>query len=89
MPMRRRRVYWDHSYSRRDRMESWLSISIYLSGAVLLLSMLGCLPDIISSTVSWLLPAKLSHRPGGLSANEQVSPLLTSLCGFLMVLSGV
>src|ERR1019366_8375494 len=60
MPMHRRRVYLDYGPSRKSRIEGWLSFSIYLSAAILLLSLLGCLPDVMSSTLRWLLPERLS-----------------------------
>ncbi len=88
MPMHRRRVYLGDSPSRRSRMEGWLSFSIYLSAAILLLSLLGCLPDVMSSTLRWLLPERLSDRVGVPSGMEQASGL-TLLCETLMMLSGV
>jgi hypothetical protein len=87
MPWHRRRVYLEYSSSRRARMDGWLSLSIYLSMAILLLSLLGCLPDVISSTIGWLLPAKISTKLGVISGPEQVS-FLATLCEILMVLSG-
>ena len=87
MPMHRRRVYLDYSSSRKARMEGWLSFSIYLSAAILLLSLLGCLPDVISSTLRWLLPERLSYRFGVTSGMEQAS-VLAVLCEALMTLSG-
>ena len=87
MPMHRRRVYFDYSSSRRARIEGWLSLSIYLSAAILLLSLLGCLPDIMSLTLSWLLPDRLSSRLGAISGMEQGSSL-AMFCETLMVLSG-
>ena len=88
MPMHRRRVYLAYSPSRRSRLEGWLSFSIYLSAAILLLSLLGCLPDVMSSTLRWLLPERLSDRVGVASGTEPASGL-TLLCETLMTLSGV
>lgn len=83
MPMHRRRVYLGYSPSPRSRLEGWLSFSIYLSAAILLLSLLGCLPDVVSSTLRWLLPERLSDRAGVASGMEQASGL-TLLCETLM-----
>ena len=83
MPMHRRRVYLDYSSSRKSRIEGWLSFSIYLSAAILLLSLLGCLPDVISSTLSWLLPERLSDRFGVALVTGRSSGL-TLLCETLM-----
>jgi hypothetical protein len=68
-------------------MEGWLSLSIYLSAAILLLSLLGCLPDVFSSTLSWILPENLSSRLGVIPGTEPVSSM-AMLCEVLMVLSG-
>jgi hypothetical protein len=62
--MHRRRVYTDFSSSRKAQSEGWLSISIYVSAVILLFSLLGCLPDMISSTLGWLLPERVSYRLG-------------------------
>ena len=86
MPMRRRRVYLDYSSSRKARMEGWLSLSIFLAAAVLLLSLLGCLPDVVSSTLSWLLPERLSARLGVTSGTE--TSVWAVPCEILMTLSG-
>ncbi len=86
MPMHRRRVYLDHSSSRKARIEGWLSLSIFLSAAILLLSLLGCLPDVVSSTLLWVLPEKLSARLGVPSGTETSVWVLP--CGILMSLSG-
>ena len=88
MPMHRRRVYLSYSPSRRSRLEGWLAFSIYVSAAILLLSLLGRLPDVVSSTLGWLLPAKLADRVGVASGTEPASGL-TLLCETLMTLSGV
>ena len=87
MPMHRRRVYLDCSSSRKSRIEGWLSFSIYLSAAILLLSLVGCLPDVMSSTLRWLLPERLTDRVGVASGMEQAS-VLAVLCETLMTLSG-
>ena len=55
MPMHRRRVYLEHSSSRKARMEGWLSLSICLWAVILLLSLAVCLPDVISATLRWLV----------------------------------
>src|SRR5262249_61583752 len=60
MPMHRRRVYFDHSYSRRARIEGWLTLSIFLSAAVLLVCLLCCLSE-ASSTLCWLPSKRLSR----------------------------
>ena len=86
MPMHRRRVYFDYSSSRRARTEGWLSLSIYMSAAILLLSLLGCLPNIIASTVGWLLPER-AYRLGVISGTLQV-PELTILCEIMVAFSG-
>jgi hypothetical protein len=86
MPMHRRRVYLDRSSRRKARMEGWLSLSIFLSAAILLLSLLGCLPDLVSSTVSWLLPDRLSARLGLTGAAE--TSVWAVPCEILMTLSG-
>jgi hypothetical protein len=87
MPMHRRRVYFDHSSSRKARSEGWFSLSIYLSAAILLFSLLGCLPDVLSLTLAWLLPERLSYRLGVISGTAQAS-LLATLCEILLALSG-
>ena len=46
------------------------------------------LPDVISSTLRWLLPERLSDRVGVASGTEPASGL-TLLCETLMTLSGV
>jgi hypothetical protein len=81
--MHRRRVYLDYGSSRRARAEGWFSLSIYLSAAVLLLSLLGCLPEVMSSISSWLLPERASYRLGLTSGTVQTSGL-----EILMVISG-
>jgi hypothetical protein len=86
MPMHRRRVYVERSSSRKVRIEGWLSISIFLSAAILLLSLIGCLPDVISSTLRSVLPERISVRLGvssGTDASVWVLP-----CEILMMLSG-
>jgi hypothetical protein len=87
MPMHRRRVYLEHGSSRKSRIQAWLSFSIYLSAAILLLSLLGCLPDVVSSTVRWLVPERLSDGARLASGAEQASAL-TLLCETLLMLSG-
>jgi hypothetical protein len=84
MPIHRRRVYFDYSSSQRARTEGWLSLSIYMSAAILLLSLLGCLPNIIASTVGWLLPER-AYRLGVISGTV---PELTILCEIMMAFSG-
>jgi hypothetical protein len=66
-------------------MDGWLSVSIYLSAAILLFSMLGCLPDVISLIVNWLLPERPSALLGVLSGTA--SSLVVS-CEILMAFSG-
>jgi hypothetical protein len=86
MPMHRRRVYIDHSSSRKRRIEGWLSLSIFLSVAILLLSLIGCLPDVIASTLGWFLPERTSVRLGISSGTE--SSVWVLPCEILMTLSG-
>jgi hypothetical protein len=83
---RRRRVYFDYSYSRRMRMEGLLSVTIYISAAIFFFCGLVCLPAILPLISAWLLPRELSTslgHPGG----EQGSMLIT-FCAFLMAASG-
>lgn len=87
MPMRRRRVYLDYSSSRKARMEGWLSLSIFLSAAILVLSLIGCLPDVASSIIKWLVPEKVSLRLGVTAGAE--TPMLVELCEIVMALSGI
>jgi len=86
MPMHRRRVYLDHSSSRRARIEGWLSLSIVVSAVILLLSLIGCLPGMVSSTLVWLLPERVSDRLGVPSGTG--TSALAALCEILMTLSG-
>ena len=86
MSIRRRRVYFDYSYSRKMRIEGWLSLSIYLAAGIFFLSLLVCLPHLISLVVSWLLPDRMSYQLG-LSRAEQTS-FLATLCQILMPVSG-
>jgi hypothetical protein len=67
-------------------MEGWLSLSIYLSAAILLLSLLGCLPDVISSSLRWLQRESLSDQVGVASGTEQASVLVV-LCEALLTVS--
>ena len=83
MPWHRRRVYIDRSASRRTQMEGWLSLSIYLSATILVLSLLGCMPDLVSSIFSWLLP---ENRIGA-SVTER-SSVWAVLGETLMAISG-
>ena len=85
MPVHRRRVYFEQPASRPGQIEGWFSISICLAAAILLLSVVGCLPNLIS-TLSSLLPEQLSSRLGSFSGLEAVSGL-TIPCEILMVLS--
>ena len=68
-------------------MEGWLSYSIYVSAAVLLLSLVGCLPQLIFSFLSWLQPAGEAYRFGAARAAEPASAF-TLLCEALMTISG-
>src|SRR5579862_2285376 len=86
MPTRRRRVYFDHSYSRRMRMESGLSLSIFLSAGIFLLALLASVRDLASRAASWLLPDGASFQYGAISTPEAPS-LLATLCEILMALS--
>jgi hypothetical protein len=84
---RRRRVYFDYSYTRRMRMEGLLSVSIYISAGIFFLSALVCLPEMLSGFAGWLLPRPLFSLLGN-SGGEQGS-LLTTFCAFLMAVSGI
>jgi len=86
MPMHRRRVYVERGPGRKAQIEGWLSFSIFLSVVILLLSLFGCLPDVLSSAARWLLPGKLSDRFGLFSETE--SSVLVLPCEILMTLSG-
>ena len=86
MPMHRRRVYIDRGASRRARIEGWFAFSIYVSAAVLLLSLIVCLPEIISSTLRWLAPERPSYRFGALATAQ--SSILVVFCEILTTLSG-
>jgi hypothetical protein len=68
-------------------MEGRLSFSIYLAGVVLILSLLGCLPDVLSLILGWLLPERLALKLGVISGPEPIS-LLATLCETLMAVSG-
>ena len=87
MPIHRRRVYFDYPSSRRARIEGWVSFSIYVSAGILILSLLGSLPDVASLFFMWLLPKELAHRLVVISGGGQAS-LLATLCEILMVVSG-
>jgi hypothetical protein len=86
MPMHRRRVYLDHSSSRKARIEGWLSLSIFLAAGILLISLLGCLQDLVSLVLSSFLPEKLAARFGVVSGAE--TPVWTVPCEVLMTISG-
>ena len=88
MPMHRRRVYLERGSSRKARIEGWLSLSIYVSAAILMLSMLACLPDLISSTVRWLRPETANFRFGGAAPWTERVSTWTVICKGLMTLSG-
>ena len=88
MPFHRRRVYFDYVPGRRARIESGFSVSIYVSAGILILSLLGSLPDLVRRIHRWLLPDGLVYRLGVVSGAEQVS-LLVTLCEILMAVSGV
>lgn len=87
MPMHRRRVYLERGSTRKARMESWLSLSIYLSAAILLLSLIGCLPELSSSILGWLLPDRPSHRVAAASPTEP-SSAVTMFCETMIALAG-
>ena len=87
MPMHRRRVYLEHGSSRRARMEVWLSLSIFLAAAILIFSLVVCLPDMISSTSGWLYPVKRTYQFGS-SPGPQRASALVELCETLTVISG-
>ena len=86
MPIHSHRVYLDHdSSSRRARFEGWLILSIVLAAVVLLVSLLGCLLNIMSTPShlpsEWLQPNGL--RP------DRAKPVWTELCEILATLSGI
>jgi len=87
MPLHRHRVYFDYASSRRARIEYWFSVSIYLSAGILIVSLLGSLPDVVSLILRWLLPDGLAHQLGVISGTEQVS-LLATLREILIAVSG-
>lgn len=84
MPMHRRRVYVDRGSRRKARLEGWLTLSIFLSAGILLLSFLGCWQDVVSSTARWFLPDRLSDQLGFSSSESSV---LAMLCEALMMVS--
>ena len=75
MPMHRRRVYLEHGATRKARMERWFYLSIFLSAAILMLSLVVCLPDIISSIRELLLPPRRTYQFGA-SHTQQASALI-------------
>ena len=87
MPMHRRRVYLEHGATRRARMEGLLTLSIFLSTAILMLSLIVCLPDIISSTLGWLQAERPSYGFGTLSVTQPASVLVV-MCEILTVIAG-
>jgi hypothetical protein len=87
MAIRRRRVYYDYSYSRRMRIEGWLSLSILLSAGIFLLSLFGSLPEVKSLILRELRPDGLPYQLGVISRAEQVS-LFATICEILMAVSG-
>jgi hypothetical protein len=84
--MHRRRVYLEHGATRKARMEGWLTFSILLSTVVLMLSLLVCLPDMISVIVGWFLSARPSSDFG--AATPHAASASVVLCEFLTVISG-
>ena len=90
MPVHRHRVYLECGSSRKARIEGWLSLSIFVSAAILLLSLIVCLPDVVSWTLGWLLPERLSAqllvRLGVTSVTER--SVLVVPCEILMTFSG-
>ena len=88
MPIHRRRVYLNYDSSRRARAESGFSFSLCVSAGILIFSLLGSLPEIVSRILSWLLPESLASKLGVISGAQQASSL-TTLCEVLMVVSGV
>ena len=87
MPIHRRRVYLSYDSSRRARAESGFSFSICVSAGILILSLLGSLPDVLSLILTWFLPDSLARQLEVISGAQQVS-LLTTLCEILMAVSG-
>ena len=86
MPMHRRRVYIDCESSRKARIEGWLSFSMFLSAAILLISFLGCFQDLMSLVLGSLLPERIIARLGVVAGSE--TPVWTTPCEVLMTLSG-
>ena len=87
MPVHRRRVYLSYDSSRRARAESGFSFSICVSAGILILSLLGSLPDILPRILRWLLPGSSASQLGAIPGAGPGS-LLTTLCEILMVVSG-
>ena len=67
-------------------MEGWLSLSIYLSATILILSLAVCLPDIVHSILRWLQSETPTYRFGELP-HTQASAFVV-LCEFLTTISG-
>jgi len=87
MPIHRRRVYLSYDSSRRARAESGFSFSICVSAGILILSLLGSLPVVVSQILTWLLPYTIAYRLGVISGAEQLS-FFTTLREILMAVSG-
>lgn len=83
--MHRRRVYLEHSSGRKARIEGWLSLSIFVSAAVLFISLLGCWSDVVFWVRTWLLPQRLPVQPGLISRAE--ASVFAAPCEVLMTLS--
>ena len=86
MPIHRRRVYRVRGASHKARMEGLLSLSIFLSTAILLLCLVVCLPDLVSSVRSSLTPQRGSIYFG--TAATQDVPVFVAFCEFMMTVSG-
>ncbi|SPE30805.1 hypothetical protein SBA3_170002 [Candidatus Sulfopaludibacter sp. SbA3] len=82
MPLHRRKVYLE-----RKRIGAWwLNYFIYLSAAIVILSLVGCLPDVANLVARWFLPAAVAERIGVVARPEY---LLTEFFEFLLAVSGI
>jgi hypothetical protein len=86
MPVHRRRVYY-YGHSQRARSEGWFSLSIYLSMGIMILSLIGCLPEIVPLITGWLTSESSASQPGAIPGVGDASSFAT-LCEILLVVSG-
>ncbi|MEO8370824.1 MAG: hypothetical protein ABI806_16695 [Candidatus Solibacter sp.] len=69
-------------------MEGWFALSVVLSTAILMLSLIVCLPDLIDTIRGWLQTEAPAYRFGSASHTQQASQLVL-LCETLTVISGL